>query len=96
MINNARHARDLVEQEGSLAAFVWSYEPKVAANDQIRSTSPESITLSKELKGRGWHFVGPTTVYAFMQAMGLVNDHAPDCVIRREAERAQTNFKVPA
>ena len=95
VINNARHARDLVEQEGSLAAFVWSYEPKVAANDQIRSTSAESIALSKELKRRGWRFVGPTTVYAFMQAMGLVNDHARDCVIRQEVERARTNFRPP-
>ena len=96
VINNARHARDLVEREGSLAAFVWSYEPKVAVNDEIRSTSPESIALSKELKRRGWRFVGPTTVYAFMQAMGLVNDHARDCVIRREVELARADFQPPA
>ncbi len=96
VINNARHARNLVEREGSLAAFVWSYEPSLVEADQIRSTSPDSIALSKELKRRGWRFVGPTTVYAFMQAMGLVNDHARGCVIRREVERARMNFRRPA
>jgi DNA-3-methyladenine glycosylase I len=95
VINNALRARDLIEREGSLAAFVWSYQPKGVADDQIRSTSPESIALSKELKRCGWRFVGPTTVYAFMQAMGLVNDHAHDCVIRREVERARANFRRP-
>ena len=83
-INNARRARELVASEGSLAQFVWSYEPKAAdlAPPQTVSTSPASTALSKELKRRGWRFVGPTTVYAFMQAMGLVNDHADECVIR--------------
>jgi DNA-3-methyladenine glycosylase I len=55
----------------------------------------ESIALSKELKKRGWKFVGPTTIYAFMQAMGLVNDHVEDCVIRTKVERARKAFKRP-
>jgi DNA-3-methyladenine glycosylase I len=97
VINNARRARELVEREGSLAAFVWRYEPdgKQASRPQTVSTSAESIALSKELKKRGWAFVGPTTVYAFMQAMGLVNDHVEDCVIRAKVERARKDFKRP-
>lgn len=97
VINNARQARELVELEGSLAAFVWRYEPnrKQLAKPQTVSTSAESIALSKELKKRGWKFVGPTTVYAFMQAMGLVNDHVEDCVIRAKVERARKKFKRP-
>jgi DNA-3-methyladenine glycosylase I len=96
VINNARRALELVEKEGSLAAFVWRYEPGAVATPEIRATSPESIGLSKELKKRGWSFVGPTTVYAFMQAMGLVNDHAEDCVTRAEVERARANFRRPS
>jgi len=97
VINNARRAGELVEREGSLAAFVWRYEPDEAkrAAPQTVSTSPESVALSKELKKRGWKFVGPTTVYAFMQAMGLVNDHVAGCVIRTEVERARKRFARP-
>ncbi len=97
VINNARRAGELVAQEGSLAAFVWRYEPdaKKRAAPQTVSTSPESVALSKELKKRGWKFVGPTTVYAFMQAMGLVNDHVAGCVIRAEVERARKRFARP-
>lgn len=97
VINNARLARDLVKQEGSLAAFIWRYEPdaKQLAEPQTASTSAESITLSKALKKRGWKFVGPTTVYAFMQAMGLINDHVADCVIRDKVELARKKFKRP-
>ena len=97
VVNNARRARELVAQEGSLAAFLWRYEPKpeATAAPQTVSVSPESIALSKELKRRGWKFVGPTTVYAFMQAMGLVNDHAEACVIRPKTERARKAFKRP-
>jgi DNA-3-methyladenine glycosylase I len=97
-INNARRALELVKEEGSLAAFIWRYEPAAAqsAKPQTASTSAESIALSKELKKRGWKFVGPTTVYAFMQAMGLVNDHVEDCVIRPKIERARKRFKRPA
>jgi DNA-3-methyladenine glycosylase I len=88
VINNARRAREMVKAEGSLTAFFWKYAPaREAAKPVFMATSPESIALSKELKKRGWKFVGPTTVYAFMQAMGLVNDHAADCVFRDRAER---------
>ncbi len=96
-INNARRARELVASEGSVAGFIWRYEPKVAelAPPQTVSTSAASEALSKELKRRGWRFVGPTTVYAFMQAMGLVNDHAEGCVIRVEAQRHRERFRPP-
>ncbi|HEC18288.1 MAG TPA: DNA-3-methyladenine glycosylase I [Gammaproteobacteria bacterium] len=97
VINNARCAQNLVEQEGSLAAFIWRYEPnkKHLAEPQSVSTSTESIALSKDLKKLGWKFVGPTTVYAFMQAMGLINDHVGDCVTRSKVEKARKTFKVP-
>jgi len=97
VINNAQRARELVKQEGSLAAFVWRYEPDGAqpGKPQTASTSAQSIALSKDLKKRGWRFVGPTTVYAFMQAMGLVNDHVEDCVIRAKVERARKAFRRP-
>ncbi len=97
VINNARQAQEIVKQEGSLAAFVWRYEPemKQLAEPQTASTSAESIALSKDLKKRGWKFIGPTTVYAFMQAMGLVNDHVNDCVIRASVEHARKNFRRP-
>ena len=97
VVNNARRARELVRQEGSLAAFLWRYAPRLDPRSRPRtaSTSAESIALSKELKKRGWKFVGPTTIYAFMQAMGLVNDHVEDCVVRTKAERARRGFKRP-
>jgi len=95
VINNAKRARELVQREGSLAAFVWRYEAKAADRAQDASTSAESIALSKELKKQGWQFVGPTTVYAFMQAMGLVNDHAEGCVVKAEVERARRAFARP-
>ncbi len=96
-INNARQAQVLVKQEGSLAAFIWRYEPDIEqlAAPQTASTSVESLALSKDLKKLGWKFVGPTTVYAFMQAMGLINDHAKDCVIRTRVERARKTFRRP-
>ncbi len=97
VVNNARQAQELIQQEGSLAAFVWRYEPDTAylAEPQTASTSAESLALSKDLKKRGWKFIGPTTVYAFMQAMGLVNDHVGDCVIRAKVEHARKNFRRP-
>jgi DNA-3-methyladenine glycosylase I len=97
VINNARRARELIKREGSLAAFIWRYEPdaKQRTRGQIVSTSAESQALSKDLKKLGWTFVGPTTVYAFMQAMGLVNDHAEDCVIHRRVAKARKSFKRP-
>ena len=98
VINNAKRARELVKQEGSLAAFFWRYEPdaKQLTKPQTASTSAESIALSKDLKKLGWKFVGPTTAYAFIQAMGLINDHVTDCVIRSKVERARNRFKRPS
>ena len=97
VINNAQRARELIQREGSLAAFIWRYEPaeKQLARPQTVSTSAESLALSKALKKQGWKFVGPTTVYAFMQAMGLINDHVEDCVIRAKVEKARKHFKRP-
>jgi DNA-3-methyladenine glycosylase I len=97
VINNARRALELVEREGSLATFIWRYEPdrKQLAKPQTASTSAESLALSKDLKKQGWKFVGPTTVYAFMQAMGLINDHVEDCFIRARVERARKRFTRP-
>lgn len=97
VINNAKRACELVDQEGSLAAFFWSFEPRTddLPEPQTVSVSEESTALSKALKKRGWKFVGPTTVYAFMQAMGLVNDHSRECVFREKAETARKEFKRP-
>jgi DNA-3-methyladenine glycosylase I len=97
VINNARRAQELVKQHGSLAAYVWRFEPgpDELAPPQTASTSAVSILMSKDLKKRGWTFVGPTTVYAFMQAMGLINDHAEGCVVREQATRAWETFQVP-
>lgn len=97
VINNAKRAQEMVDEAGSLAAFFWSYEPEVTelAAPQTVSTSEVSIALSRELKKRGWKFVGPTTVYAFMQAMGLINDHVEECVIRSKVELARKRFKRP-
>ena len=96
VINNARRACELVEAEGSLAAFLWRFEPEEEdIAPQSRSVSPTSERLAKELRKRGWKFVGPTTVYAFMQAMGLLNDHAEGCVIRAKAEEARNAFQRP-
>ncbi len=97
VINNARRAQELVEREGSLAAFFWRYEAPAdkRTEPQSVSTSEASIALSKALKKMGWKFVGPTTVYAFLQAMGLVNDHVEHCVIREKVQRARARFKLP-
>lgn len=97
VVNNAQRACELVAEEGSLAAFIWRYEPEPKAREmpQTRSTSPESVALSKELKRRGWKFVGPTTVYAFMQSMGLLNDHVQDCVVRARVAKARKAFQRP-
>lgn len=96
-ISNARRMGDLVGAEGSLASFVWRYEPAPPdlAAPQSVSTSAASVALSKELKKRGWKFLGPTTVFAFMQAMGLINDHAEGCVQRAEAAAARRRFSPP-
>ena len=87
-INNARRALELVEEFGTLSNFFWSYQPPASERpDEVTKASipaktPTSIRLSKDLKKRGWSFVGPTTAYAFMQAMGLVNDHLEGCFVR--------------
>lgn len=97
VINNAKRMQELIKQHGSLAAYVWSFEPdkKSLAKPQSVSTSAESTAMSKELKKQGWKFVGPTTVYAFMQAMGLINDHVEGCVTRAKCEKARKSFKRP-
>lgn len=97
VINNAQRAQELIKEEGSLAAYFWSYEPKSdsATDPQTASTSNESIALAKALKKKGWKFVGPTTVYAFLQAMGLINDHVEGCIIRSKVKRAREKFKRP-
>lgn len=96
-IHNARCAQTLIQREGSLAAYFWRHEP--TAQDlgppQTQSTSAASILLSKALKKQGWKFVGPTTVFAFMQAMGLINDHAEGCSVRARAALARNDFKRP-
>ncbi len=98
-INNANRAIEMVDEFGSLANYIWKFEPSAKSRpskitaDVIPSSSPESIALSKDLKKRGWSFVGPTTVYAFMQAMGLVNDHLEGCSIRKQASLARKNIR---
>jgi len=102
-INNAQRARDLIDEKGSLAAYFWSWEPAAADRPSTvtrdvlmtMTTSAQSIAMSKDLKKRGWSFVGPTTSYAFMQAMGLVNDHIHDCGVRDAVETARTRLKRP-
>ena len=96
VINNAQRAIEMVEAEGSLAAFFWRYQPALLSpGAEIQAQTAESQALSKALKKRGWKFVGPTTMYALMQAMGLVNDHAPGCVTRAAVEHARKAFLPP-
>lgn len=97
VLSNARIAKQIAADYGSLAAFLWQYEPvrDPAIIPQSRSVSLESTALSKDLKKLGWKFLGPTTAYAFMQAMGLVNDHVHGCVTRLEVERESLRFKPP-
>ena len=97
VINNAARVQELIAEEGSFAAYVWRYEPDPDSLGlpQSQSTSLESVALSKDLKNRGWKFVGPTTVYAFLQSMGLINDHVEGCVIREEADRVREAFTRP-
>lgn len=97
VINNARCAQTLVSQEGALARFIWRFEPRQEdlPPPQTVSTSAASVALSKALKKQGWKFVGPTTVHAFLQAMGLINDHAMGCIIRAKVEAARQRFNRP-
>ncbi len=94
VIHNASRALELQREAGSLAAFFWRFEEPGVGGD-VRPRSDTSIRLSKELKRRGWKFVGPTTVYAFMQAMGLINDHAPGCIGREAVARQREAFEPP-
>ena len=102
-VNNAKRALELIDEQGSLAAYFWSWEPAPASRPRRlthaqltkMSTTPQSIALSKDLKKRGWTFVGPTTCYAFMQAMGLVNDHIEGCAVRGEIEALRARFERP-
>ena len=102
-INNAKRALALREIHGSLAAYFWSFEPAAETRPKrltrsvvaTMATSPASVALSKDLKKRGWTFVGPTTMYAFMQAMGLVNDHLHGCHCRSDAEKSRSRLIVP-
>jgi DNA-3-methyladenine glycosylase I len=103
-INNARRALALRDERGSLASYFWSFEPSRTARPKRltwaalleMTKTPESVALSKDLKRRGWTFVGPTTVYAFMQAVGIVNDHLDGCAVRAAAERARRAFVRPS
>jgi DNA-3-methyladenine glycosylase I len=102
-IHNARRACDLVDEVGSLAAYVWRFEPprseRPARLDKVTlyalNKTPTSTALSGDLRRRGWSFVGPTTAYAFMQAMGLVNDHLQGCHVRGAVSRERRAFRVP-
>ena len=103
-INNAQRALELRGEFGSLAAYAWRFEPKRSARPRrltlaalrAMTSSPESTALSKDLRRRGWTFVGPTTVYAFMQAMGLVNDHLEGCHVRAAALERRAALVPPA
>jgi DNA-3-methyladenine glycosylase I len=103
-INNARCAETLVQEHGSLAAYVWQFEPAATSRPRLVTknalmklgVTSESQALSKDLKRRGWTFVGPTTIYAFMQAMGLVNDHLEGCASRAAAEAARLRMPRPS
>ncbi len=102
-INNAARALDLVREEGSLAACVWRFEPSVSTRPErldwatlkTLGKTPESVALSKHLKSRGWSFVGPTTMYAFMQSAGVVNDHVDGCHCRPGVEEQRRRFVRP-
>lgn len=90
-INNAARALEMIDEHGSLATYFWSWaEPESPPPAEIPPSTPASTALSKDLKRKGWSFVGPTTVYAFMQAAGLVNDHLAGCHVRPECERLRS------
>ncbi len=103
-INNARRATELINEVGSFARYVWTFEPSARSRPRVMdhatlmnmTGSEQSTAMSKDLRRRGWSFVGPTTVYSFMEAMGLVNDHLDGCDFRREVERERRAFPRPA
>jgi DNA-3-methyladenine glycosylase I len=102
-VNNARRALELIDEFGSMAAYIWQFEPppeerpRTLTWDAVKAmpVTPQSKAMSKDLRQRGWRFVGPTTAYAFMQAMGLVNDHLHGCHVRERAEAARRRFRRP-
>lgn len=96
IINNSKRAIELKNEFGTLAKYFWQYENQITENftPQSAQIGDNSTKLSKDLKKRGWKFVGPTTIYAFMQAMGLVNDHYDDCYVRALVKDARKNFKI--
>ena len=102
-INNAKRAVEMADEFGSLGAWFWKWEPAASARPKrldhaalmTLGKTPESVAMSKELKKRGWSFVGPTTAYAFMQAMGMVNDHLDGCCARDAVDRARASFSRP-
>ena len=99
-VNNAGRALEVIEEFGSLAAYIWGWEPAPgaappASMEALPASTPESEALAKDLKRRGWTFVGPTTVYAFMQSMGLVNDHIEGCFARLECESERAGLLRP-
>ena len=95
-INNARRAIEIAAEVGSLGALVWQFEPADRVPTAIPAVTTESIALAKELKRRGFRFFGPTTAYAFMQAMGLVNDHLHGCEARERVHKARERFERPS
>ncbi len=99
-VNNAKRAIAMIEEFGSLAAFYWNYEPSrtpvIRKRSEIAAKTDESIAMSKDLKRRGWSFVGPTTCYALMQATGIVNDHLKGCHAWAIVDRARRDFTRPA
>jgi DNA-3-methyladenine glycosylase I len=88
-INNASRALEMIDEFGSIANFMWPYATFDGPPTEVLALTPTSTAISKDLKKRGWTFVGPTTMYAFMQAMGLVNDHAEGCWVRQRSEQAR-------
>jgi len=101
-VNNARRCLEIIDEFGSLAAYVWSFEPGTGSRPKIidRATlltlgsSPESAAMSKDLRKRGWAFVGPTTLYAMMQSNGIVNDHLVGCQVRADVERERAALRL--
>ena len=102
-IHNSRRALDLIAEFGSLAAFLWRFEPPPGSRPRrvtwavlsATKTSPEAMAMSRDLKRRGWTFVGPTTAYALMQAAGIVDDHLDGCYTRAAAEAARSRLRRP-
>ena len=94
-INNAQRCVELIKEEGSLAAYVWRFEAKALKVPEYAAETEASKALSKDLKKRGWKFVGPTTMHAFMQSMGMVNDHSIGCITRKSVAQALEAFKRP-